>query len=43
MEPFFSSIALATVLKNDEIWVKNVEFAGKGKSLNDFIIVNIPY
>jgi len=36
MKSFFGSIAIATVLKNGEIRVQNVKFAGKRKSLNHF-------
>tara|TARA_R110002051_G_scaffold285911_1_gene348229 strand:+ start:61 stop:255 length:195 start_codon:yes stop_codon:yes gene_type:complete len=36
MKSFFSSIAVATVLKNGKIRVQNVKFAGKRKSLNHF-------
>ena len=36
MKSFFSCIAVATELKNEEIRVRNVKIAGKRKSLNEF-------
>ncbi len=36
-EVIFQQHSRATVFKNDEIWVQNGMFAGKTKSLNEFI------
>ncbi len=37
MKIFFSSIAIATVLKNSKIKVQNVKFAGKRKTQDEFV------
>jgi hypothetical protein len=38
---FFSSRVLVTVLKKDKIRVQNVEFAGKRKNQDEFILLLI--
>ncbi|SDE05960.1 hypothetical protein SAMN05421636_10393 [Pricia antarctica] len=41
MMSFFSCIAVATEIKNEEIRVQNVKIGGIRKSLNEFIIFDL--